>query len=277
LRFYCLKCTNPLTESVVRFVTFLLSTYEIWKVLVSLAKKKNFFFANFHVLGLLYLKNEFRAIFFPSVTLPCRGFLDEIWGIEALRQFWQPASFEPIWCTTAAAAARDRRKFFYCFFHVLWLFIGKKHDLSKKKFFKIFGMKPILSLIYFIYAESENQAYHGIGFRKYFWEIFENRVFWAFFRTLMIFYGLLEFFIKIRTANSFKNTTSNDLKSNNKPSWSKLRSLYRLRPFQRAQICEDWSLGTGDIWCRFRKAGTVINFWVFNFAQKNIYHTLDYV
>jgi hypothetical protein len=32
----------------------------------------------------------------------------------------------------AAAAARDRRKKFYCFFHVL-CFIGKKHDLSKKK------------------------------------------------------------------------------------------------------------------------------------------------
>jgi hypothetical protein len=31
------------------------------------------------------------------------------------------------------------------------------------------------------------------------------------------------------------------------------------------------------IWCRFRKAGTVINFWVFNFAQKKIYHTLNYV
>jgi hypothetical protein len=24
--------------------------------------------------------------------------------------------------------------------------------------------------------------------------------------------------------------------------------LYRPRPFQRAQICEDWSLGTGDMW-----------------------------
>jgi hypothetical protein len=29
-------------------------------------------------------------------------------------------------------AARDRRKIFYCFFHVLCLFIGEKHDLSKK-------------------------------------------------------------------------------------------------------------------------------------------------
>jgi hypothetical protein len=34
--------------------------------------------------------------------------------------------------TAAAAAARDRRKVFYCFFHVLWFFIAKKHDLSKK-------------------------------------------------------------------------------------------------------------------------------------------------
>jgi hypothetical protein len=33
----------------------------------------------------------------------------------------------------AAATARDRRKIYYCFFS---LFIGKKHDLSKKKFSK---------------------------------------------------------------------------------------------------------------------------------------------
>jgi hypothetical protein len=33
-------------------------------------------------------------------------------------------------------------------------FIGKKHVLSKI-FFKNFGVKPILSLIYFIYAESK--------------------------------------------------------------------------------------------------------------------------
>jgi hypothetical protein len=26
------------------------------------------------------------------------------------------------------------------------------------------------------------------------------------------------------------------------------RLLYRPKPFQRAQICEDWSLGTGDMW-----------------------------
>jgi hypothetical protein len=30
------------------------------------------------------------------------------------------------------------------FFHVLRLFIGKKHVLSKKKNFKIFGVKPML-------------------------------------------------------------------------------------------------------------------------------------
>jgi hypothetical protein len=33
-------------------------------------------------------------------------------------------------------------------------FIGEKHVLSKKKI-KIFGVKPILSLIYLIYAESK--------------------------------------------------------------------------------------------------------------------------
>jgi hypothetical protein len=38
---------------------FLLSTYEIWKILVSLAIF--FFIANFHVLHFLYPKNEFRA------------------------------------------------------------------------------------------------------------------------------------------------------------------------------------------------------------------------
>jgi hypothetical protein len=42
------------------------------------------------------------------------------------------------------------------FFHVLLLFIiGKKHVLSKNKKFKIFGVKPILSLIHFIYAKSK--------------------------------------------------------------------------------------------------------------------------
>jgi hypothetical protein len=36
----------------------LLSTYEIWKVLVSLAKKKFFFIADFHVLGLFIPKKR---------------------------------------------------------------------------------------------------------------------------------------------------------------------------------------------------------------------------
>jgi hypothetical protein len=38
--------------------TFLLSTYEIWKVLVSLAKIFFFFIANFHVLGLFIPKKR---------------------------------------------------------------------------------------------------------------------------------------------------------------------------------------------------------------------------
>jgi hypothetical protein len=38
---------------------FLLSTYELWKVLVSPAKIK--IIANFHVLGLFMLKNKLRA------------------------------------------------------------------------------------------------------------------------------------------------------------------------------------------------------------------------
>jgi hypothetical protein len=42
----------------------------------------------------------------------------------------------------------------------------------------------------------KNQTYHRIGFRKYFWQIFENGVFWAFFQTLRIFFGLLEFFYR---------------------------------------------------------------------------------
>jgi hypothetical protein len=37
-------------------IAFLISTYEIWKVLVSLAKKNFFFIANFHVLGLFIPK-----------------------------------------------------------------------------------------------------------------------------------------------------------------------------------------------------------------------------
>jgi hypothetical protein len=46
--------------------------------------------------------------------------------------------------TAAAAAARDRRKFFYCF------------AFEQKQFFKNFGVKPILS-IYSIYDESKNR------------------------------------------------------------------------------------------------------------------------
>jgi hypothetical protein len=41
------------------------------------------------------------------------------------------------------------------FFHVLWHFIG---NVLSKKIFKMFGVKPILSLIYFINAESKNQC-----------------------------------------------------------------------------------------------------------------------
>jgi hypothetical protein len=51
---------------------FLLSTYDIWKVLVSLAKKIFFFIANFLVLRLLYLKNLERKKM-PSVTRRCRS------------------------------------------------------------------------------------------------------------------------------------------------------------------------------------------------------------
>jgi hypothetical protein len=39
-------------------IMFLLSTYEIWKVLVSLAKKNFFFIADFHVLGLFIPKKR---------------------------------------------------------------------------------------------------------------------------------------------------------------------------------------------------------------------------
>jgi hypothetical protein len=42
-------------------------------------QKIYFFIDNFHVLGYLYLKNEFGAKkIFPSVTRRCGGFLDEI-------------------------------------------------------------------------------------------------------------------------------------------------------------------------------------------------------
>jgi hypothetical protein len=44
-----------------------------------------------------------------------------------------------------------------------------------------------------------------------------------------------------QTAEIFKQLKK---KSNKKSFWS----LYRSRPFQRAQICEYWSLGTGDMW-----------------------------
>jgi hypothetical protein len=54
------------------FRLFLLSTYEIWKILILLAKK-NFFIANFHVLGLFIPKNEFKAKFFFRLSRGVAG------------------------------------------------------------------------------------------------------------------------------------------------------------------------------------------------------------
>jgi hypothetical protein len=55
----------------------------------------------------LYLKNKFKAKKIPSVTRPCRGFLDEIWGAAGSAvlgarklKFWLQASFKPTWCTS---------------------------------------------------------------------------------------------------------------------------------------------------------------------------------
>jgi hypothetical protein len=50
----------------------------------------------------------------------------------------------------AAAAARDRRKKIIAFFHVLWLFIGKKHVLSKKKFSKFWSETNTFPYIFHI-------------------------------------------------------------------------------------------------------------------------------
>jgi hypothetical protein len=47
----------------------------------------------------------------------------------------------------------DENFFIAFFFHVLWL-LSVKTWFEQKKNFKIFGMQAILSLIYFIYAES---------------------------------------------------------------------------------------------------------------------------
>jgi hypothetical protein len=63
------------------------------------------------------------------------------------------------------------------FFHVLCLCIGKKHVLSKK-IFKIFGVKPILSLIYFKYAEFENGKFFSEVFKMAgIFKMAEKRVF----------------------------------------------------------------------------------------------------
>jgi hypothetical protein len=56
---------------------FLLSTYEIWKVLVSLAKKKIFFIANFHVLGLFIPKKRVSSEKTNSV---CHAALPDVVG-----------------------------------------------------------------------------------------------------------------------------------------------------------------------------------------------------
>jgi hypothetical protein len=58
--------------------SFLLPTYEIWKVLVSLALKK-ICIANFHVLRLFIPKKRVMSEKKnSSATRPCRGVLDEI-------------------------------------------------------------------------------------------------------------------------------------------------------------------------------------------------------
>jgi hypothetical protein len=46
---------------------------------------------------------------------------------------------------------------FLWFFFTFYDFLSVKTCFKQKKFFKIFGVKPILSLIYFIYAESKNE------------------------------------------------------------------------------------------------------------------------
>jgi hypothetical protein len=86
--------------------SFLLSTYEIFKVLVSLAKTI-FFITNFHVLGLFIPKKlVWSEKKIPSVTRRCRRFLDEISGAASSAvlsarklKFWLPTIFEPTCCT----------------------------------------------------------------------------------------------------------------------------------------------------------------------------------
>jgi hypothetical protein len=51
------------------FLLFLLSTYEIWKVLVSLTKKN---ISNFHISGLFIPKKQVQSEKIPSITRRCR-------------------------------------------------------------------------------------------------------------------------------------------------------------------------------------------------------------
>jgi hypothetical protein len=84
---------------------FLLFSYEIWKVLVSLANKKKNILLIIPFYDILYQKNVFRPKkIFPSVTRRrcCWRFLDKICSAASSAvlnarklQFWLQASFDP--------------------------------------------------------------------------------------------------------------------------------------------------------------------------------------
>jgi hypothetical protein len=73
---------------------------------------------------------------------------------------------------STAAAARRRRvtdgNFFNAFFHVLWLFIGKKHILSKKNFSKFFEWNQYFPLYISYMRKVKNfwRAFNWCGFKQ---------------------------------------------------------------------------------------------------------------
>jgi hypothetical protein len=91
-------------------------TFHIWNMesIGFTCKKKSFFYCKFSRFRTFYtLKTSLERKKIPSVTRRCRHcrccrrFLDEILGVASSAmlsarklKFWQPASFEPTWCTS---------------------------------------------------------------------------------------------------------------------------------------------------------------------------------
>ena len=103
------KITKPKQSKILTELTelrFLLASYEIWESIDFVSKKKIFFFAYFHFLGLFIdKKHDFGeknfSVCHAPLPLPV-PLLDEIWDTRIsaplkarMLKFWLPESFWP--------------------------------------------------------------------------------------------------------------------------------------------------------------------------------------